>query len=289
MADDQEQSVADEQEQTKPRSGFFPKLLLWVLVIAFGYLYLGSLDRNKDDGDSPATAQKAPAPAAESAAGSAVPATSASAAAGSGSGAAWPARPQPVASSGTAAQPAADDAGRAERDVSKTEAEAFAQALMDKQGEAQAPEEGKLGPQPEPPDQPTAGGAAPGAVQAPTLPLPPPRAQPDAGTGTAPAAAAKPAGAEPASGETAAEAGQSADVEAASRQLSPRERLYQRARIAAQYRELRRHAIEDAHRRFFYGRPMPGAYPVPGYFGGPGYPMPGYPAPPWAPRDQGSE
>ncbi|MCF8005593.1 MAG: hypothetical protein K9L32_15580, partial [Chromatiaceae bacterium] len=53
MADDQEQNPVENaeknpvegQEQAKPRMGFLPKMVLWSLVLLFGFLYLGSLER----------------------------------------------------------------------------------------------------------------------------------------------------------------------------------------------------------------------------------------------------
>jgi len=282
MADDQEQPVAEEQEQPKARSGFFPKLLLWVLVIAFGYLYLGSLERNKSDEGAPATAvQPAPKPATE-----AKPAAPASA------GATSAAQSQP-ATPGAAGRPSSGAATQAERQVSKTEAEAFAQALMDKQAKPTASKPAQPPPPQAPaqPSKPSAAAPVPqtSAAQSPTLPLPPPRMQPSAGAQSV--APAPSAAAEPASAGKAAEAEQPSAGQAQApspRALSARERVYERARIAAEYRELRRQAIEQARRRWYYSHAMPGPYPSPGYYGPPGYPMPGYPAPA-QPQGQPSE
>jgi hypothetical protein len=311
MADDQEQPVAEDQKESKSRMSFFPKLLLWALVIAFGYLYIGSLERDQGEGDAPATAGQASPPAAPAQpavdaepapTASAETASSGSAAAtGSTAGAAWPAQPQRAAPAApaepqtaqqpqpqpaapaapaepqAAQQPTDDAAATGEREVSKTEAEAFAHALMDKEGAAQTSKPTAPESQPEPPDQPKASGAAPAAqtsaTQSPTLPLPPPQ---QAGAATAPA---QPEVSTPTGDDTAA-----AGAEPGPGQVMPpppltsRDRVYQRARIAAQYRELRRQAIEDARRRWYESHPMPGRIPVPGFYGTPGYPAPGYPA-----------
>jgi hypothetical protein len=67
-------ATADEQASDS-RLSFLPKLLLWSLVLLFGYLYLGAVERSEQIASEPETvarsepadsesAQSAPAPAA---------------------------------------------------------------------------------------------------------------------------------------------------------------------------------------------------------------------------------
>ncbi|MFP4496324.1 MAG: hypothetical protein ACLFN3_10415, partial [Halochromatium sp.] len=77
MADDQEntpeqgaeeQSAADNVEQPKQRMGFLPKLVLWSLVLLFGFLYLGSLERQPGEPFNPFAKSGDEPPAPEAAA-----------------------------------------------------------------------------------------------------------------------------------------------------------------------------------------------------------------------------
>lgn len=151
--------MADDQEQPKTRMGFLPKLVLWSLVLLFGFLYLGTLEREpgdlmplamRDGGSSkpeasPAApdqpqatssdsgpvaltapdAESAVAPAAEEATPVAEVATPVAEVATPVAEIATPT----VEPEATLAKPAAPEP-MPESDVSKEEAEAFAQALM---------------------------------------------------------------------------------------------------------------------------------------------------------------
>ena len=281
MADDQEPTsvdsnepaAADAQEQAKPRMSFLPKLLLWSLVLLFGYLYLGSLERQAGEPFMPFTMGGGQSPEA--------PAPSAAPATASVPTAARPqtAQSQPVEPTaqprvaGSSASPSANT-----QDVSEQEAVAFAKAVMTKQAESMVAPLQKPAAAQQAPAQTAA--SAPTAIATPSAPAaaaPAQQAQTPAATEAAPANS-------PGRPAVAADAPASAEGWAAQR----------RVEAEAFYAERRRQAEEaarqhwDAMRRMQQPAPWQaapaGATPYGAYRPRQAQPAPGYYPSPQAPR-----
>jgi hypothetical protein len=140
--------MADDQEQPKTRMGFLPKLVLWSLVLLFGFLYLGSLERDQKGATPVATSggggESAP-PTAATAGAPEVPAQPQAQTTAAAQAPTTPVRPAAetveattktaaatLAAPAASPEPSADGPESSAGEVSQEEAEAFAQALMTK-------------------------------------------------------------------------------------------------------------------------------------------------------------
>ncbi|MTW21524.1 hypothetical protein [Allochromatium palmeri] len=266
--------MASSEEQKPSRSGlgWFPKLILWGAVIAFGYVYLSSVDR--EGGGTTASSLLDSVAKLSPISLSSIPGFS-----DQEEGAA-----EPVEVAKTEEAPPAETA----KPVAQTESAAFTRALVSDQTEVS-----KAAPPPpatyaavamKPASEPAPAPAektAPAPVEkaAPAQVAEAPSAQPSRLQMSAPVASqpapVAPAPAMPAPVESAPAAGMSANDWAAMRQQ-------QRAEMMAQYEAMRREA-DQRMRQYWEQRreamPMAAPYGYPGY--APGY-MPGY-APGYAP------
>ncbi|MCK7576191.1 MAG: hypothetical protein MZV65_10010 [Chromatiales bacterium] len=266
--------MASSEEKSSSRSGlgWFPKLILWVAVIGFGYVYLSSVDR--EGGGTTASAMLDSIAKLSPVSLSSLPGFSD--------------KEESAAESIEVAQAAEAPKAEAAKPVAQTESAAFARALVsDKPVEsAEAPK-----PAPQPPvsyasaalKAPTESASAPAPAekpaQAPSAPTAPaPVEQPASAPIAAQPEPLSPPPAMPAPSERAPMTRMPANEWAAQREQ-------QRAEMMAQYEAMRREA--DERMRQYWGQmreampmPMPAVpYAHPGY--APGY-MPGY-APGYAP------
>lgn len=263
--------MASSEEKSSSRSGlgWFPKLILWVAVIGFGYVYLSSVDR--EGGGTTASAMLDSITKLSPVSLSSLPGFSD--------------KEGVAAESPQVAQ--ADESPKTEADkpVAQTESAAFARALVSDKPESSS-EAPKPTPQPpvsyasaalKAPAEPAPAPAAPAPVekpaQAPSAPtVSTPVEQPASAPVVAAPAAAQPEPmspppAMPAPSERAPMARMPANEWAAQREQ-------QRAEMMAQYEAMRREADERMRQ---YWEQMRGAMPMPAMpYGHPGAYAPGY-------------